>query len=186
MTPFESLRFQRITRKILLCTLIFTAHNARASESIKTELLSDFEFDSEVAAVKAMKQHCLVESSRHNAEHVGAILKTSDGRFLVTHGRADPEQESVSFSIQRIPSSKLVALWHTHGAPGRKTQRFSLEDGETVRKTGLPFYLIEPRGQITVLEIADRGISDTQINPGDPGRRKLFRIPDGLALYRIL
>lgn len=186
MTPFNAFQIKRITWKILLCGLLVTALHARASDSLMTELLIDLEFDSEIAAVKAMKQRCLVESSSHNAEHVGAILQTSEGRFLVTHGHADPEQERVSFSIQRIPSTKLVALWHTHGAPGRKTHRFSIEDGETVRQTGLPFYLIEPRGRIIVLEIAERGKSDGKRTTENPGKRKLIRISKGLALYLVL
>ena len=186
MPPFKALRFNRAIWLILLCTIIFVPIHAHASDAILTELLDEFVFASEVEAVNAMKQHCMAESSRDNAEHVGAILQSEDGRFMVTHGQANPGQESVTFSIRRPPSLKIVALWHTHGARGRNTQRFSIEDGNTVRDTGLPFYLIEPRGRITLLEKVEKGKSKTRVSSSDSPERKLIRISRGLALYRVL
>ena len=185
MPPFNASQINRSIWLILLCTMIFASLHAHASDAIRTELLDDFVFASEVEAVNAMKQHCVAESSRDNAEHVGAILQSEDGRFMVTHGQAGPGQESVTFSIRRPPSLKIVALWHTHGARGRNTQRFSIEDGNTVRDTGLPFYLIEPRGRITLLEKAEKGKSKNPAASSELTGRKLIRVSRGLALYRL-
>jgi hypothetical protein len=185
MPPFNAFQFNRAVWLISLCTMILVPLHAHASNAILTELLDDFVFASEVEAVNAMKKHCMAESSRDNAEHVGAILRSEDGRFMVTHGQASPGQESVAFTIRRPPALKIVALWHTHGAHGRNTQRFSIEDGNTVRDTGLPFYLIEPRGRITLLEKAEKGKSKTRAASSDLPGRKLIRISRGLALYRL-
>ena len=104
MPTFNAFRFNPPNWLILLCTMMLTPFPALASEAIRTELLDNYVFASEMEAVKAMKQHCIAESSRDNAEHVGAILQSEDGRFMVTHGQANPGQESVTFSIRRRKS----------------------------------------------------------------------------------
>ena len=185
MTHFHTFQLNTRARQILLCSALFIPLNTLASDVIRTMPLGDLVFDSEVAAVAAMKNHCLAESSRNDAEHMGAILKTDDGRFLVTHGQAEPGQTKVTFAILRPPASKVVAFWHTHGAPGRRTERFSIEDGDTVRETGLPFYLIAPSGQISLLVDAEKGISNIQVTSEDEHRLKAFRKYRGLALYRV-
>ncbi len=156
MTTFNPFRINSGALQIFLCSMIFFSMHSEAIETIKTERLATLSFTTELEAVIAMKQAFLDESIRTNAEHVGAILKTAKGRFLVTHGQGEPDQESLQFSVGRTASEKIVAFWHTHGAPGRRTERFSIEDGETVRNTGIPFYLISPRGQIKVLEVAEK------------------------------
>ena len=186
MPPFKALRFNRAIWLILLCTMIFVPIHAHANDAILTELLDDFVFASEVEAVNAMKQHCMAESSRDNAEHVGAILQSEDGRFMVTHGQANPGQESVTFSIRRPPSLKIVALWHTHGATGRRTERFSITDGQTVRQIGLPFYLITPKGEIKVLEKVTKGQSTAQKNLEVNSERTFVRKFKGLVLFQLI
>ncbi len=185
MLTFNAFRFNRANWLILLCTMILTPFHALASEAIRTELLDNYVFASELEAVNAMKQHCMAESSRDNAEHVGAILHSKDGRFMVTHGQANPGQESVTFSIRRPPSLKIVALWHTHGAPGRSTERFSITVGQTVRQLGLPFYLITPKGEIKVLEKATKGQSTAQTNLEVSSERTFVRKFKGLVLFQL-
>ena len=185
MTNFHTFQFKTRTRQILLCSALFIPLNTQAGDAIRTMPLENRVFDSEVEAVEAMKDHCLAESSREDAEHVGAILQSDDGHFLVTHGQAEPGQTKVTFTILRPRTSKVVALWHTHGAPGRRTERFSIEDGDTVRETGLPFYLIAPSGQISLLVDAEKGISNIQVTSEDAHRLKAFRKYSGLALYRV-
>ena len=105
---------------------------------------------------------------------------------MVTHGSAAPDQESVTFKIRLPAESRLVALWHTHGAPGRKTERFSIEDGETVRDTGIPFYLITPKGDIKVLEKAVKGKPVRSVAENLSGQRTYVRKFRGLLLYQLI
>jgi len=171
---------------ILICTMGLLPIHAHATETILTELLHDLAFASEIEAAKAMKEHCLAESSRENAEHVGAILQSTNGQYLVTHGQAEAGQESVTFTIRRPPSSKIVALWHTHGAPGRKTERFSITDGQTVRQLGLPFYLITPKGEIKVLEKVNKEQPTAQKNLEGISDRTFVRKFKGLVLFQLI
>ena len=186
MLPFNAFQFNRAVWLTLFCTTIYMPLLAHADETILSELLDNFVFASEVEAVKAMKQHCMAESSRDNAEHVGAILQSEDGRFMVTHGQASPGQESVTFSIRRTPALKIVALWHTHGTPGRKTERFSITDGQTVRQIGLPFYLITPKGEIKVLEKVNKEQPTAQTNLEGISDRTFVRKFKGLVLFQLI
>jgi hypothetical protein len=158
---------------------------ARADDSIQTDLFEQAAFGSEIEAIKAMKEHCLDESRRDNAEHMGAILQAANGSYMVTHGKAAPDQESVTFKIRLPEASRLVALWHTHGAPGRKTERFSIEDGQTVRETGYPFYLITPKGDIKVLEKAEKGKPAREVDARSSAQRAYVRKFRGLLLYQV-
>jgi len=185
MPVFNAFQFNHAIWLFLFCTMIVMPLHAHAGDAILTKLLDNFVFASEVEAVKAMKQHCMAESSRNNAEHVGAILQSEDGRFMVTHGQAGPGQESVTFSIRRPPSLKIVALWHTHGAPGRKTERFSITDGQVVRQLGLPFYLITPKGDIKVLEEATKEQSKALVNLEGISERTYVRKFKGLVLFQL-
>ena len=175
-----------ISRQFLIGIVILCPLLTQASDSIKTDLLDSFVFDSEIEAVKAMKDHCLAESRSENAEHMGAILQREDGQFMVTHGKAAPGQESVTFTIRRAPDTKIVALWHTHGSPGRHTERFSITDGQTVRQIGLPFYLLTPKGDIKVLEKVTKGQSTARVNLEIGSERKFVRKFKGLVLFQLI
>lgn len=186
MTTLNRLQHIQINWLMLLCNLIFMPIYAHADESIQTELLHGFAFSSEAEAVRAMKEHCLADSRRENAEHVGAILQSADGSFLVTHGQANSGQSSVTFKIRHPPASRIVALWHTHGAPGRSTERFSITDGQTVRQIGLPFYLITPKGDIKVLEKVAKEQSRAQANFETDSERTYVRKFKGLHLFQLI
>ena len=185
MTNINAVQCKSRTLQFLLCSALLIPLNIQASDVIRTRPLQNRVFDSEVAAVEAMKDHCLAESSHEDAEHMGAILQTNDGRFLVTHGQAKPGQTTVTFAILRPPTAKVVALWHTHGAPGRRTERFSIQDSDTVREIGLPFYLIAPSGQISLLVGTKKGIPNVQLTSEGAHRLKAIRKYPGLALYRV-
>lgn len=185
MTNINAVQCKSRTLQFLLCSALLIPLNIQANDVIRTMPLQNLVFDSEVAAVEAMKDHCLAESSHEDAEHMGAILQTNDGRFLVTHGQAKPGQTKVTFAILRPPTAKVVALWHTHGAPGRSTERFSIQDTDTVREIGLPFYLIAPSGQISLLVGTKKGIPNVQLTSEDAHRLKAIRKYPGLALYRV-
>ncbi len=98
-----------------------------------------------------LKEQFLDLSIRQDTEFVGAILRTSDGAYEFTQGRGQPGQSKVSFRIRRPAETEIIGLWHTHGDHGPSRAIFSPTDAELVRKTGLPFYLITPDGEIRVL-----------------------------------
>ncbi len=185
MTCFKTSQTKRRGLQFLLFTTLLASLNTFAGDAIRTELLDSRVFNSEIEAVEAMKEHCLAESRREDAEHMGAILKTSEGSYLVTHGKGEQGQTKATFAILRPPSTKIVALWHTHGAAGRKTERFSVQDGDTVLESGLPFYLITPKGEIKMLVLAERGKSVVRKASIDSQRLKKIRNFRGLALYEI-
>ena len=185
MKFFNPVFLRSCTQLIILCGIFLTALNSHAAEVVKTSWLHSLEFSSEHEALTALSQSFLADSIREDAEHMGAILETEDGRILVTHGKAAPGQTQVEFSIGRLKTTKIIALWHTHGAPGRRTERFSITDGETVRATGLPFYLISPRGQISVLELAKTKGSSVRDTVDASRRHKVLRVNTDLALYRV-
>jgi len=180
-TPRNTLRIV----PFLLCTWLALAADAMAADVIRTEPLADRWFTTEIEAVEAMRAHCLRESTQEDAEHMGAVLQTREGRYMITHGQADPGQTKVTFAVTRPSSMRVVALWHTHGAPDRNAERFSIQDNDTVRETGRPFYLIAPSGQISLLVSASAGLSEHLQQARDAHRLKSFRDYRGLALYRL-
>lgn len=158
---------------------------ARADDPIRTRPLAGQVFASEIAAIEALRAHCLEESRQTDAEHVGAILVNEQGQYLVTHGQAEPGQTKVDFLVLRPATTRTVALWHTHGAKGRRTERFSIADHDVVRDTGLPFYLISPSGQISLLVPRHQGLSEDLRQSGDADRLVAYRQFNSLALYRL-
>ena len=182
MNILKSLVAGSYAQWIICCGVLLSSLNCYAQEIVQTTWLRSLVFNSEIEAITTLSQQFLADSIRENAEHVGALLETEDGRILVTHGKANPGQEQVQFSVRRLKTTKVIALWHTHGAPGRTTERFSITDGDTVRQTGWPFYLISPRGLISVLEVAEKGLSDTREIASVSGGQKVFRrVDNGLV-----
>lgn len=98
-----------------------------------------------------VKEQFLDVSIRQDMEFVGAVLRHPDGSFEFTQGRGRPGQDQVSFRIRRPLDAELVGFWHTHGAHGPTRAIFSPTDAELVKRTGLPFFLITPEGEIRVL-----------------------------------
>jgi hypothetical protein len=185
MTYFNISQIKSATLQILICGLFLTPLNGEANDAIRTLPLNGLVFASILEAVEAIRDHCLEESTREDAEHMGAVLQADTGEFIVTHGQAEPGQSQVTFAILRPATSIVVALWHTHGAPGRRTERFSIQDGDTVRETGLPFYLIAPSGDIKMLAVRGKGDSKSELKKAHDHRLKAIRTHSDLALYRM-
>ena len=176
-----------LTKFFLLLLLagsqLLASPSAHADDVIRTATLDLGTFNTETQAVEAMRELCLIASIEENAEHMGAIVKTAGGDYLVTHGKASPGQTQVAFAISRPAEAEIVALWHTHGAPGRRTERFSIQDLDTVRQTGLPFYLITPRGEIRVVVSKAGERAFTNRSSIDSSRLTRIRGFRGLTLY---
>ena len=137
---------------------------------ITTEVLQNQSYSSQLAAVEAAGRQFLGDSIENDVEHVGAILQKPDGSLLLTQGRSQPGIDGVVFTVRRPTSTTIVGYWHTHGAPGSQREYFSAADAKTVAKSGLPFYLITPKGQIKVLRPAAHSVRTVQRR--SPGRAR--------------
>lgn len=105
-----------------------------------------------VLGLERLKAQYLDVSSELNTEFVGAVLRTPSCEYTFTQGRGSRGQKKVSFRVRRPADRELVGFWHTHGAHGPSQSVFSPTDAKLVKKTGLPFYLITPDGEIRVLK----------------------------------
>ncbi len=98
------------------------------------------------AALRALSTSYHRRSIRENREYLAAILEENGVyRVMVQAGRRD--EDRVRMKIRLKKSQALVALWHTHGAPGWRQDQFSRTDRKTARTTGVPLYLHTPGGQ---------------------------------------
>ena len=98
-----------------------------------------------------LSQVAVPSSRRSDREHVGAIFQRHDGFYTASHGAAPNGRDEVSFRVPRLSGHTLVAYWHTHGRDGWFRDRFSETDARLVQRTGRPFYLFTPGGDIRVL-----------------------------------
>ena len=112
------------------------------------------EYESKTDAIKALGQKFLANSIKEDVEYMGAILETPTGTYRVSHGKSKPGQNRFRFTMLRPESLKVIACWHTHGAHGDLRDKFSVTDTQTVLKTGLPFYLITPKGELKLLDLS--------------------------------
>ncbi len=91
-------------------------------------------------------------SARYDVEYVGEIRRTSRGFSTVAY-KGCRNHDSFRLDVRDRPS--LVALWHTHGAPGRLRGYFSTQDAQVVRSLGRPMYLLSTTSTQRVLLPSD-------------------------------
>ncbi|MBV1904663.1 MAG: hypothetical protein KUG75_01185 [Pseudomonadales bacterium] len=93
---------------------IFFCHAALASKPVMTRMLDSTTYQTELAAVTAMGLAYLEDSTKNDVEHMGAILKTPNGRFGITHGRNRPGKDEFRFTTTLThPRSQLPKGMHT-------------------------------------------------------------------------
>ena len=97
----------------------------------------------------------LQRSLRSDREFVGAIVENGAGEYWTSVGSGCSGQDTVTFAVQIPTAARLAAFWHTHGAAAASRDLFSPDDVDLVRNTGREFYLITPRGEISVLRADD-------------------------------
>ncbi len=158
----ENTKFVIVPLMFAVLINMFSARVAFAEAPIQTKMFGTMEYDSKLEAMIALGQKFLARSIKEDVEHMGAILETPAGTYRVSHGKSKTAQNRFHFTVLRPESLKVVAYWHTHGAPGALRDKFSVTDAQTVIKTGLPFYLITPKGELKVLNIAKTGARRTR------------------------
>ena len=140
------------TKFFLTCYLSgFLATLAGACPAPAKPQLIDDEFATVHAGLRAVKRQVLQDSVRMDTEYAGAVLRTPQGQFRVSIAQGCRRSNRVRFFLPGREHGRVVALWHTHGKQRRESEVFSSRDALTVRQTGLPFYLITPRGRFLIL-----------------------------------
>ena len=150
MTVFKPFRISSGILQIFLCSVLFTTQIASGKS-----LDGDYNVESQAfprikAALDALSKSYHQRSIREDREYMAAILE-ENGVYRVTVQAGLQGRGEVRIKIRLKESQALVALWHTHGAPGRGRELYSATDSRTVRTTGVPFYLTTPRGRLKVL-----------------------------------
>ena len=135
---------------------------------VATTVDRDREYSTVVDAVESMRRMYLDESIRSDREFVGAIVERA-GSYRTSVGRACAGRDVVRFSVSLEADFRLVAFWHTHGAPTSLRELFSPEDVDLVKSTQRDFYLITPRGQLRVLRVEDVARGITTLRSNRPG-----------------
>ncbi len=100
-------------------------------------------------------------SASEDREYMGGIIKSEDTyTFTVTAGVR--KSDSVTARIVIPVNSQLVGLWHTHGSPHYSRSFFSEVDTQLVESMGVPFYLTDPEGRLSVYRPGDRTLTRQQ------------------------
>ena len=120
-----------------------------------------------------MMSRCFLDSSvREDREYIGAVFRIEAGYTFVVQ-RGETGRGNAHLRV-RIPRGLLVvAMWHTHGAPGPARHLFSPTDTKLVARMNLPLYLTDPTGAIRVYRPGDARVggekrtgSRMQVVPG--------------------
>jgi len=148
-----------------LCGVLFTTQIASGKSLDGDCNLESQAFPCIEAAVYVLSIRYHQRSIREDREYIAAILE-ENCVYRVTVQAGSPGKDEVSMKISLKKSQALVALWHTHGAPGPRRELYSATDSKMVRTTGLPFYLTTPRGKIKVLGQPENGSVGSRVTPG--------------------
>ncbi len=150
MTVFNPFRISSGTLQIFLCSVLFTSQIASGKSLDGDCNVESQAFPRIRAALDVLSIRYHQRSIREDREYMAAILE-ENGVYRVMVQAGSPGNNTVTMTIRRKKSQTLVALWHTHWAPGPTGDRFSATDRKTARTTGVPLYLHTPRGQHTRL-----------------------------------
>ena len=146
MTIFNPFRINSGMLQIFLCSALLTTQIASGKSLDGDDNIESQAFPRIGAALRALSMNYQPRSIRENREYFAAILE-DNGAYRVTVQAGSPGKDTVTMTIRRKKSQTLVALWHTHWAPGPSGDRFSRTDRKTARTTGVPLYLHTPGGQ---------------------------------------
>ncbi len=128
MTVFKPFRISSGTLQIFLCSVLLTTQIASGKS-----LDGDYNIESQAfprirAALDALSISYHQRSIREDREYMAAILE-ENGVYRVTVQKERPRsRHKVIMKIRRKKSQTLVAVWHTHGAPGPMQELFSPTD----------------------------------------------------------
>lgn len=140
-------------RKLLCVALCVPLHCVACPDLVITQVRASA-FESELSAMRMLAATVLPDSIAEDVEFAGALYRLDDGEIRVSVGRGCPGADTITFAAPLLDGVAPIAYWHTHGRDGYARDRFSPNDARLVLNTRCPFYLITPRGQIHVLDVA--------------------------------
>ena len=111
-------------------------------------------FASEIEAVAAAANLYNPLSIRQDREYMGGIL-SGGARYYYTVSAGGSGSDQVQARIRVPRGFKLVAFWHTHGAPAPARRYFSNVDTRLAREWNMPFYLADYTGELKVFVPGD-------------------------------
>ncbi len=144
----------------VFCLLVLVPLLAKSNEIIPA-VSDQFRYKDITDTVFAAGARYNPLSVREDREFIGAVLSYPDG-YNYTVAEGIPGQDEVTTKIKIPRGSKLVALWHTHGAPHYSRSYFSSVDTRLVARLGVPFYLIDPDNGYSVFRPGDRLLTARQ------------------------
>lgn len=108
-------------------------------------------YDTPDAAAIAAGNRFNRRSTQINAEAVGGIVKTPEGKYRIVGGmRPRRGTGGQKVAIRWRDGEELVGYWHTHGAAGAGRHVFSPADTKLADERGRPIYLADPNGDVKV------------------------------------
>ncbi len=157
MTVFKPFRISSGTLQIFLCSVLLTTQIASGKS-----LDGDYNIESQAfprirAALDALSRSYHRRSILQDREYAAAIFEENGVYRVTVQKERRGSRHKVIMKIRRKKSQTLVAVWHTHGAPGPSQEYFSPTDRKTARTTGVPMYLTTPLGKIKVLGKRENG-----------------------------
>ena len=109
------------------------------------------------AALDALSRSYHLRSILTDREYAAVIFEENGVYRVTVQKERRGMRHKVIMKIRLKKSQTLVAVWHTHGAPGHMQELFSPTDSRTVTTTGVPMYLTTPRGKLKVLGKRESG-----------------------------
>lgn len=134
---------------VALATALFSSQGNAACLIDRFDTLGEH-LESAEAALQLAHHRIGAASIEDDTEYIGVIWKGQQG-LSITVARGCTHSDDFEFRLRQKPGHRIVALWHTHGAPGPFRRMFSPADGHTVRHTGLTSYLLTANGRVKVL-----------------------------------
>jgi hypothetical protein len=109
------------------------------------------------AALGSAAARALPDSVREDREHMGGVfaLASRAGGYVYSHGVGRRGRDALTIRLRVPAGASLVAIWHTHGAPGAERRLFSPEDTRLAEALGVPIYLALPDGSLRVFAAGD-------------------------------
>ncbi len=156
MTVFNPFRISSGILQIFLFSMLFTTQIASGKSLDGDYNVENQAFPRIKAALDVLSKSYHQRSIREDREFMAAILE-ENGVYRVTVQAGRRGKDKVRMEIPLKKSQTLVALWHTHGAPGLRRELYSATDSRTVTTTGVPFYLSTSLGKLKVLGERENG-----------------------------
>ncbi len=157
MTVFKPFRISSGTLQIFLCSVLLTTQIASGKSFDGEYYVESQTFPRIRAALDALSRSYHRRSILQDREYAAAIFEENGVYRVTVQKERRGARHKVIMKIRRKKSQTLVAVWHTHGAPGQMQEVFSATDSRTVTTTGVPMYLTTPLGKLKVLGKRENG-----------------------------